>query len=718
MSRAGILAAVPVFLVLLPMLSGARGGQGAPPGPPQSPRLYLNVGTVEPGTAQGGPDLLRERTTAFPPGRAYVLQMNGAMTPHRRAALLEAGVELGDYIPRHAYLVDLSGVTPQALRQLPFVSWVGAYRNEWKLSPGIGKDLTAPAPQARGPSPRPEPLRLTVILFEGHDLADAKGDLAGAGAAVLGGFMMGGQGHVAVTVDPDQLPLLAELPQVQFIEQAPRLTLRNDTTQWIIQSNVTDLTPVYDNGIHGEGQIAGVIDGEPDQDHCSLDGGKILFYNAPDGDSRHGTHVSCTIVGNDTSIANLRGMAYAANMVFNKLPVYTETGIMDRLDLHHGQGARVHSNSWGDDSTTLYNSLSRGFDRFCWENEDDLVCLAVTNAANLRNPENAKNLLAVGASQDTPTQYNHCTGGIGPTADGRRKPEIYAPGCSTLSARYLTPCNVTSLTGTSMACPAVAGAGILARQYFMDGYYPTGAPDPGAQYTNPSGALLKAVLLNTAVDMTGISGYPSDLEGWGRVLLDDALHFPGESRKLVVLEDLRNAGGLSTAEQLEYRLTVLGSGERLKVTLVWTDPPASASTGTGFAAVNDLDLEVESPVGEVFKGNVFSGGVSVTGGTKDDRNNVEQVHLDAPDTGIWQVRVLGAAVNQDTQGFALVATGDAVETDMDFAAFHDCLNGPTLTPYPTPPRTVGDCLGSFDFDQDADVDLTDFGIWVEAFIGS
>ncbi|NIP86544.1 MAG: hypothetical protein GTO03_13640, partial [Planctomycetales bacterium] len=65
-------------------------------------------------------------------------------------------------------------------------------------------------------------------------------------------------------------------------------------------------------------------------------------------------------------------------------------------------------------------------------------------------------------------------------------------------------------------------------------------------------------------------------------------------------------------------------------------------TGSGFAAVNDLDLEVESPGGEVYKGNVFSGGVSVTGGSKDDRNNVEQVHLDSPELGIWRVRVWAA----------------------------------------------------------------------------
>ena len=34
------------------------------------------------------------------------------------------------------------------------------------------------------------------------------------------------------------------------------------------------------------------------------------------------------------------------------------------------------------------------------------------------------------------------------------------------------------MAGTSMACPAVSGAGLLVRQYFTDGFYPTGAKVP------------------------------------------------------------------------------------------------------------------------------------------------------------------------------------------------------------------------------------------------
>ena len=45
-----------------------------------------------------------------------------------------------------------------------------------------------------------------------------------------------------------------------------------------------------------------------------------------------------------------------------------------------------------------------------------------------------------------------------------------------------------------MSTPVVAGAVALLRQYFTQGYYPSGAPVPASAYT-PSGPLLKAVLL-------------------------------------------------------------------------------------------------------------------------------------------------------------------------------------------------------------------------------
>lgn len=45
-----------------------------------------------------------------------------------------------------------------------------------------------------------------------------------------------------------------------------------------------------------------------------------------------------------------------------------------------------------------------------------------------------------------------------------------------------------------MATPVVAGAAALLRQYFVQGFYPTGAAVSASGFT-PSGPLLKAVVL-------------------------------------------------------------------------------------------------------------------------------------------------------------------------------------------------------------------------------
>lgn len=51
-----------------------------------------------------------------------------------------------------------------------------------------------------------------------------------------------------------------------------------------------------------------------------------------------------------------------------------------------------------------------------------------------------------------------------------------------------------------MATPGVAGAAALVRQYFMEGFYPSGSKTAKDGFT-PSGALLKATLVNSAQKM-------------------------------------------------------------------------------------------------------------------------------------------------------------------------------------------------------------------------
>lgn len=95
---------------------------------------------------------------------------------------------------------------------------------------------------------------------------------------------------------------------------------------------------------------------------------------------------------------------------------------------------------------------------------------------------------------------------MGPTWDGRIKPEITAPGYKIVSALSAGPegeaksCGVYETFGTSMAAPVVAGMAILLREYFLN-VYPT-ICNKAYSFCNgnaraPSGYLLKAVLLHS-----------------------------------------------------------------------------------------------------------------------------------------------------------------------------------------------------------------------------
>ena len=94
----------------------------------------------------------------------------------------------------------------------------------------------------------------------------------------------------------------------------------------------------------------------------------------------------------------------------------------------------------------------------------------------------------------------------GPTRDGRRKPEIVAPGYYILSANANTnevgECDdnggITFQAGTSMATPVVSGTAALVRQYLEDGWYPLGLRPVASNRIQPSALLVKAIFLNGA----------------------------------------------------------------------------------------------------------------------------------------------------------------------------------------------------------------------------
>jgi len=379
---------------------------------------------------------------------------------------------------------------------------------------------------------------------------------------------------------------------------------------------------------------------------------------------------------------------------------------------------------WNHPDMTITNSAGNNNDDF---DHDGYADTAVTSGPNeryyLSTPATAKNLITVGASENDRLGHYECdpiattcngmndlfwygwawplefdigpiasdlTAGNGeqmagfssrgPTQDNRLKPDVVAPGTWVLSgysdmyqqfydpapnpetgewqiAGWFDPkdAEYKYFGGTSMSTPLVAGAAAVVRQYYQNNFG-----------HNASAALVKATLINTAVDLLDENNdgaddndipIPNNHEGWGRVNLDNA------TDGSYLFEDAGASAAMSTGGSATYQYTLENAGSPFKVSLVWTDYPSTETAAVNL--VNDLDLQVTSPGGAVYTGNVFSGGWSQTGGNADRTNNVENVYVPTAAAGVWTVTVSGYNVPQGPQPFALVADGNVSGVTLD-----------------------------------------------------
>jgi len=523
---------------------------------------------------------------------------------------------------------------------------------------------------------------------------------------------------VRVSVDAANLPRIASMPGVYWVEPFYRPHVLDEVSSQIDAGNyVSQLTPGYlawlnSTGYTGAGIRVAVDDTGVDTGvdnpnvngdmHPELDNRVVanLWYgsltNGADGFG-HGTHVSGIVAGNGslgTGDPNGflwgLGMAPQADIINQRIfdsggawqnPSYYSLG-SDALN----NSASVNSNSWGiqdggayliDDM--IYDGLVRDANIFTAGNQSLIFEFSAGNAGwgggtpvyqSTGSPGNSKNVITTGASLNfRPTvpppgtwpadDFNASIGfsSRGPTADGRIKPDIVAPGgwiASALSSQANPNwCwqNIDAFHiycgGTSMSGPMVSGAAALFVQYFRN---TTGA--------DPSPAITKAALVNGAVDMPAVANpsfgsfstgpIPNMDEGWGRlhlgnVIASSAAHFYDDQTV-----------SLATGASHSYQIAVGIVDQPVKVSVAWTDVPGTPGAGTEL--VNDLDLTVTAPDGTMYLGNNFADGASAPGGTPDSKNNLENVYISNPAVGVYTVTVTGVNVPSGPQDYALVVS--------------------------------------------------------------
>lgn len=273
----------------------------------------------------------------------------------------------------------------------------------------------------------------------------------------------------------------------------------------------------WQNGYDGTGMQVAVLDTGVDANHPDL-AGKVGVEadftgkgNATDGHG-HGTHVAATVAGSGAASGGSRkGVAPGAELMIGKVLDDGGSGldswIIAGMEWATSNGADVVSMSLGGYASDGTDPLSQAVNDLT-ASTNTLFVIAAGNYGpsgyTVTNPGTADAALTVG--NVTKTEEWTPSSGRGPrNGDHAIKPDITAPGTNIVAARAAgtslgTPVdeNYTSLTGTSMATPHVAGAAAIVRE----------------QHPDWSAAQVKAALVSTAKPRDDLTVYQ---QGGGRV---------------------------------------------------------------------------------------------------------------------------------------------------------------------------------------------------------
>ncbi|MCB2210937.1 S8 family serine peptidase [bacterium] len=377
--------------------------------------------------------------------------------------------------------------------------------------------------------------------------------------------------------------------------------------------------------------------------------GRITIGDGAGTSSSHANHTAGTMMASGVN-ANAKGMATGAHLTTHD---YDNDQAEMAIAATEGMKVSSHSYGFGDSYNGGYDEWAQGYDIICHDAPHYTPVIAAGNLGSgsfgtLYTDVCGKNSIAVGNVQDV-SVYNgpasvviNSSSSVGPPDDGRVKPDIVGNGTSLYSC---TSSSYTTMTGTSMSSPNIAGSLFLMYELYEQTH--------GGQV--PLSSTMRAVMFNTA-DECGPADGPDFKYGWGLMNTQRACD-------LIASDEVLNPNAIGEYELSEgavdeYTFSSDGT-EDITVTVVWTDP--EGALWAPVPLVNDLDVEVEDLVsGDIYYPWKLNGNNPSAAATTGDNDvdNVEQIWIENPGAGTYTVRISHEGNLQDgMQAYSLVVRG-------------------------------------------------------------